>query len=68
MSIEFIIKEVSTYSDGYFKAIGPDGREVYCYLQNKARDWNKIFNYLNTKIPVKGSLMTRDAFLVTEIL
>lgn len=68
MEIEFIIKEVSTYDEGWFKAIGPDKREVICFLQNKKRDWMKIFDYLDTKIVVKGSLMTKDAFLVTEIL
>lgn len=66
--IEFKVIEISTFEDGYFKGIGPDGQITNCYIHNKDRDWNKLPNYLNKTIVVKGSIMTQGSFVVIEIV
>lgn len=65
--IEFKVLEISSFKDGCFKAIGLDGRTITCYLHNKDRDWDELCSYLGKTIGVKGSIMTRDSFLVMEI-
>lgn len=68
MGIQFEIIAIGTYADGYFKGIGPDGQETTCYLHNKERDWDKLCDYLDKPIVVRGSLMTPGNFLVMEII
>lgn len=68
MGIQFEIVVIGTYTDGYFKGIGPDGQETTCYLHNKERDWDKLYDYLDKPIVVRGSLMTPGNFLVMEII
>lgn len=64
---EIKVIEISTYNEGYFKAIGPDGETVTCYLHNKERDWDKLYDYLGKTILVRGSVMTRGNLIILEI-
>lgn len=68
MGIQFEIIEISTFSDGYFKGIGPDGEVTTCYISNKDRDWDKLYNYLGKTITVRGSIMTQGNFVVIAII
>lgn len=67
MGIEFKVIEISTYTEGYFKAIDPKGDTMICYLNNKERDWDKLYDYLGKIIVVRGSIMTTGYFMVLEI-
>lgn len=68
MGIQFTILSYGSYEDGYFNALGPDGKEVRCYLHNKERDWPKLAQYTDRPITVKGSIMTTGYFVVMEII
>lgn len=65
--IEFEVIEIGTYENGWFKAIGIDGQTVTCYLHNKERDRDKLYDYLGKTITVRGSIMTQGNFVVMEI-
>lgn len=65
--VELIVIEISTYKEGWFIALDPDGRRVKCYLQDKDRYWDMVYDYLTEPMSVKGSFMKDNSFLVSKI-
>lgn len=66
--IELEILEIGTFDEGTFKArVLSDNNIIICYVRNKERDWDKLYDHLDKPMKVKGSIMTRDYFMVTDI-
>lgn len=67
--IELEILEIGTFNEGTFRARVLGINEVVtCYLHNKERDWDKLYNYMTGIMKVRGSIMTQGNFLVMEIV
>ena len=61
------ILEISTYNAGQFLVQTENGEQCACILENKDRDWDKLYDHLTGYMNIRATKIGPAHFVVHEI-